>query len=433
MSTAPAPSLAPSTVDEAVRLANADGELRLNSRSWTGTVTLLVDGVTYRIAVDRGQFSLVPATDGTDAAGAAGGGDITVSGTPEAWGKVLAAVPPSGYADVFGACNGGMAVQPAPRDAERHLAVRRLVDLLRHAINGIDPTPRVLAASRPHGTHDAAVGRYVHLDLGGVSYRVYYEEAGTGIPLLCQHTAGSDGRQWRHVLEDERITSRFRVISYDLPYHGKSVPPSGVAWWARPYALTREFLMSVPVTLAAVLGLDRPAFVGASVGGMLALDLARFHPESFRAVIACEGALYIGIGASDDDAHEVRDLGDGAAFHAASMMQSMSVTAPEAYRQETRFHYAQGAPGIFPGDIYYYSIDHDLRGQAHLLSHPDCQLYMLTGEYDAFTVPASIETAKEIPGVHFEVMAGLGHFPMSEDPDRFAEYLLRLLDRIAGA
>ena len=56
-------------------------------------------------------------------------------------------------------------------------------------------------------------GRYIYLDVEGIEYRVYFEEAGSGIPLVCQHTAGSDGRQYRHLLEDPAITSRFRVIA----------------------------------------------------------------------------------------------------------------------------------------------------------------------------------------------------------------------------
>jgi hypothetical protein len=38
---------------------------------------------------------------------------------------------------------------------------------------------------------EAAIGRYVWLEIQGVEYRVYFEEAGQGIPLICQHTAGS--------------------------------------------------------------------------------------------------------------------------------------------------------------------------------------------------------------------------------------------------
>ena len=91
---------------------------------------------------------------------------------------------------------------------------------------------------------DRATGRYLHLTVAGVDYRVYFEESGEGVPLLLQHTAGSDGRQWRHLLEDEWLTERFRVVAYDLPFHGKSLPPSGEAWWAQEYRLSQSFLLS---------------------------------------------------------------------------------------------------------------------------------------------------------------------------------------------
>ena len=118
---------------------------------------------------------------------------------------------------------------------------------------------------------DAATGRYVYLTIDGVEYRVYFEEAGAGIPLLLQHTAGADGRQWRHLLEDADVGRHFRMIAYDLPYHAKSVPPVAVEWWAEEYRLTRDFFMQVPVTLAA--------------------DLACYHPGVFRATISPEGSL----------------------------------------------------------------------------------------------------------------------------------------------
>jgi hypothetical protein len=73
--------------------------------------------------------------------------------------------------------------------------VRRLVDLLRSAVTDI---PAVSAPARPAGAPqwEKAVGRYAHLDLDGHDYRVYVEEAGQGVPVLLQHTAGADGRQW---------------------------------------------------------------------------------------------------------------------------------------------------------------------------------------------------------------------------------------------
>jgi pimeloyl-ACP methyl ester carboxylesterase len=412
-------------VEALVGSAAVDGEFQVNGRAWTGAVAFVCGRTRCHLTVRSGSVALLSA----EAPDRAPDGEIVViDGPPAVWQQLMMPIPPPGFTDVFSAAYSGMTVSPPPHDAQRHLAVRRLVELLRHAVNGSDPSPRTIDATREHGAHDAAVGRYVHLDIGGVGHRLYYEEAGVGIPLLCQHTAGSDGRQWRHLLEDRRVTDRFRVISYDLPLHGKSSPPNGIAWWAERYVLTREFLMQVPLALSEALDLDRPAFIGSSVGGMLALDLARYHPESFRSVVSCEGALYLGPG----EGEEGYDLGEDPALHAASMMSWMSATAPEAYRQETRLHYAQGAPGVFPGDIHYFAMDHDLRGEAHLLNTPQCPVYMLTGDYDVATVAASEASAKEIPGVHFQLMSGLGHFPMSEDPERFAGYLLPILDRIAA-
>ena len=61
-------------------------------------------------------------------------------------------------------------------------------------------------------THDPIVGRYVYVQCEGKTYRTYYEEHGEGIPLVCLHTAGTDGRQYRHQLCDPEITANFRVI-----------------------------------------------------------------------------------------------------------------------------------------------------------------------------------------------------------------------------
>ena len=80
-------------------------------------------------------------------------------------------------------------------------------------------------------TLDPMVGRYLRLEIDGVDHRIYFEEAGpkegSGIPLVCLHTAGADNRQYRHLLADPEITSRFRVLAFDMPWHGKSTPPDG--------------------------------------------------------------------------------------------------------------------------------------------------------------------------------------------------------------
>ena len=49
-------------------------------------------------------------------------------------------------------------------------------------------------------------GKYFSLKVRKQTYRIYMEESGKGTPLLCLHTAGSDSRQFRHVLNDKQIT-----------------------------------------------------------------------------------------------------------------------------------------------------------------------------------------------------------------------------------
>ena len=56
------------------------------------------------------------------------------------------------------------------------------------------------------GSFEPVIGRYMHLELFGKPHRIYVEEAGEGTPLLCLHTAGSDGRQYRALMNDPRVT-----------------------------------------------------------------------------------------------------------------------------------------------------------------------------------------------------------------------------------
>jgi pimeloyl-ACP methyl ester carboxylesterase len=277
---------------------------------------------------------------------------------------------------------------------------------------------------------DAATGRYVHLDIAGIEYRVYFEENGDGIPLLLQHTAGADARQWRHVLEDSQLARRFRMIAYDLPYHGKSLPPTGIEWWKQEYRLTKDFLMRVPVTLSQALELERPAYMGSSIGGHLALDMALHHPDEFRAVIGLEAAAATPGGYLEIWNHPRVS----SAFKASVMYGLMSPTAPEASRRETAWGYSQGAPPVFKGDLYYHDVDHAMGETARQIDTSKLAVYLLTGEYDWSTPPAlSQAVADQIPGALYQTMEGLGHFPMSEDPEQFLRYLRPVLEQIRAA
>jgi len=286
-------------------------------------------------------------------------------------------------------------------------------------------------------TIEPITGRYVRLSLAGRPHRIYFEEAGpaSGIPLICLHTAGSDGRQFRHILNDTAITDRYRVIAFDLPWHGKSSPPVGFE--QEVYQLTTDLYMATVLAVCDALKLDKPAVMGCSIGGRAVLHLALRHAEKFRAAIGLQSALYA----------EDRSLGDPApesALHrpdihgpklsGALMAGMIAPQSPSSERWETMWHYMQGGPGIFAGDLHYYFSDGDLRnGQATPLRDSPCPIYLLSGEYDASATPEmGRELADLIGAAHFEVMKDVGHFPMSENPTRFRQYILPVLEKIAA-
>jgi pimeloyl-ACP methyl ester carboxylesterase len=271
------------------------------------------------------------------------------------------------------------------------------------------------------------VGRYLHVTIDGEPQRIYFEETGQGVPLVCLHTAGSDSRQYRHLLNDADITSRFRVLAFDLPRHGKSIPPPG--WQREEYRLTTRAYTDSIRQFCKALELDRPVAMGCSIGGRIVLNLAAAHADEFRALIGLQSADYQAPWFDTAWVHHP-DV-NGAEACAGLMSGLIAPQVPEASRWETLWHYMQGAPGVFKGDLYFYRVDGDLRGKVGEIDTKICPLYLLTGEYDYSCRPEdTVRTAAAIPGAKAVIMKGLGHFPMSEHPAQFRTYLLPVLDEI---
>ena len=275
--------------------------------------------------------------------------------------------------------------------------------------------------------YEPIVGRYLRLAIDGVPHRIYVEEAGRGIPLLCLHTAGADARQWRHLLNDEAVTRDYRVIAFDMPFHGKSNPPE--SWRGAEYRLTTASYTAAIRAVCAALGLDKPVVMGCSIGGRIVLNLAIAHAGEFGALIGLEAADFQAPWYDTDwlDRPDVH----GGEICAALVSGLVAPGGPEAARRETLWHYKQGGPGVFKGDLYFYRVDGDLRDRVGAIDTAACPLYLLTGEYDFSCSPDdTLRTAQAIPGARVTIMERLGHFPMSENPAQFRRYIAPVLDEI---
>ena len=270
-------------------------------------------------------------------------------------------------------------------------------------------------------------GHYVTLEVDGLEYKVFYLENGSGQPLVCQHTAGCHNHQWRGLLEDDEITADYRVIAYDLPRHGKSDPPENAEWWKEEYKLTADHYVNFIVALCDALELEDPIFMGSSFGGNVALQLALRRPDRFAGVLSVEGADYSPGFYLDWWQHP---HANAAQVTATGCWDLMAPQSPDKDRWATWFYYSQGSEA-FKGDLYFYSVDHDLRGRLEEIDGERCPVVIMNGEYDYLTPPEDgRRTAEQIRGAEFIEMKGIGHFPMSENYPLFKEYLQEALQTI---
>lgn len=273
------------------------------------------------------------------------------------------------------------------------------------------------------------LGRYAQIDIQGKSHRIYWEEAGQGIPLVCLHTAGSDGRQYRAILNDPVLTKTYRVMVFDMPWHGKSSPPAGGL--DDGYHLTSDAYVAQIMAFCQAMDLDRPVVMGCSIGGRIVLHLAQRHPEYFGALIGLQSSAHVP--AYYDTEWLDRPDVHGGRICGAMAHGLMAPQSPNDARDETRWHYMQGGPGVFKGDLYFYKIDGDMRDQIGTIDTAKCPIYLLTGEYDFSCTPADSADLAKTLGVELTVMSEMGHFPMSENPEKFLTYLHPVLDKIRTA
>ena len=114
--------------------------------------------------------------------------------------------------------------------------------------------------------------------------KIYYEDTGTGEPLLLLHNFNGNANSWKHYVE--AYSKQFRTIAVDMMGHGRS------DIYKKDSDFRHGDYASIIIALLDSLKLNEVNAIGASSGGTTLLHLNTMQPERFKSVITIGGHIY---------------------------------------------------------------------------------------------------------------------------------------------
>ena len=266
-------------------------------------------------------------------------------------------------------------------------------------------------------------------------HRVRFRTAGKGPLLVLIHGIAGSSQTWEEVMP--ALATDYTVVAPDLLGHGESAKPRGDYSLGAYASGLRDLL--------AVLGFDRGTLVGHSLGGGIAMVFAYQFPErTERLVVVGSGGL----------GREVNLALRAAALPLSELVLPLLASTP-VIRVGSAIAGALGRMGFKAGP----DLEEIGRGFASLgdwetrrafmhtvrgVIDPDGQrvdardrLYLaegmptmfIWGDRDPIIPSHHGRGAHElVPGSHFELFPGAGHFPHRDDPVRFVEVLREFMD-----
>jgi pimeloyl-ACP methyl ester carboxylesterase len=246
-----------------------------------------------------------------------------------------------------------------------------------------------------------------------------HHRGGAGDPLVLIHGIGHTWRGWRPMLP--LLEENFDVLAVDLPGFGYSPPPApGVESSPEKLADAVERAMDAA-------GLQTAHLAGNSLGGWISLELARRGRATTVTAIPPAG-LALG-----------REARLGVAILRAERWLARNAPAPDAllrnpigrtllagptfarpWRIDTDDMIEQSrlfadAPAFEP------TLDKTLGAQVRGLDAIRCPVLVLWGTRDVILLPRQGRRFERlIPGAELRYLKGLGHVPMSDDPELLA-------------
>lgn len=258
---------------------------------------------------------------------------------------------------------------------------------------------------------------------------LYYEETGSGQPIVLSHGSLGHHRTFQH--QYEALSDDYRVIRYDLRGHGKTGATDTGEYSVDLFADDLRRLLTE-------LDLDSPVLVGHSLGGLVSLSYAFRHDVSGLVLIgspppSMERAL------DDRSAELARLTGEMMPLLAEEVgfVEMVELTYPigNAVEDGMTGEVDEWIRLLETGDVPGM-IGDEIEKAAEPAPDPDIDFgafdvptLALFGEDEVNQFQPAIETFEsELPNVVVESVPDAGHLSITQNPDFVTDQILGFLE-----
>ncbi len=266
-------------------------------------------------------------------------------------------------------------------------------------------------------------------------HRVAYRCAGDGPVLVLVHGITSTSATWERVMP--ALAKRFTVIAPDLLGHGGSAKPRGDYSLGAYASGVRDLLVA--------LGHERATFVGHSLGGGVAMQLAYQFPER------CERLVLIDSGGLGTDLNVLLRLATlpgaefvlpllaservlGAGRGVGRLFGRLGLRVRTDIAEMARGHASLGEPDARSAFVHTLRTIVDPIGQRvnandRLYLAEEVPFLIIWGQRDSIIPVSHAHGVHErVPSSRLEIFETAGHFPHVDEPQRFIEVLTDFID-----
>lgn len=248
---------------------------------------------------------------------------------------------------------------------------------------------------------------------------LFYEDRGTGRPVVFLHGWGTSGRVWD--AQVAALHDRARCVTPDWRGCGRSDHPA--------YGNTIETVAGDTLQMLDLLGLQSAVLVGSSLGGNIALETALRSEGRVAALVLVDAPQHFFADGIDKQRFW--------AWHASMRSRRQDLfyemvdtwfgpLAGDGVRHWTSAQLLQS--GWFIDDLLAEAAGHDPRDRLPDLTMP---VLLLHGSLDQ-EVPLTVPNAavRLLPNGRLVVLEGCGHMPHLEDPARVSAEIAQFLDQL---